>query len=177
MLYQWSVSRKGTDLFAKGQWSVNDCWSKERGKGTNFDRYSYCPRSSHPDIGRMNLCGQRRGMLGWSEWSLWTGNFWPLRKAFYVIYEGKRSEGLRLSENTKAFRVSISLWKDGAGWLLGVLQEFYWTNGGKLWGRNKKGRKHNLWVALGRDRRERVLVLHRRRGRQWGGSFYTKEQR
>lgn len=89
-----------------------------------------------------------------------------MRKAFYVIYEGKRSEGLRLSENNKAFRVSISLWKDGAGWLLGVLQEFYWTNGGKLWGRNKKGRKHNLWVALGRDRRERVLVLHRRRGRQ-----------
>lgn len=40
-----------------------------------------------------------------------------------------------------------------------MLKEFYWSKDERFWGRSKKGRRHNLWVALGRNKRGRFLVF------------------
>lgn len=74
-------------------------------------------------------------------------------------------EGIRVSDDGRAFRVSISFWKDEVKWLLGALWNFYWTKGGKAWGWNKGDRNHNFWVALGRNRKGRFLVLIEEKGK------------
>lgn len=35
--------------------------------------------------------------------------------------------------------------------LLSVLKEFFWSRGRKALGRNRRGLRHNLWMALGQN--------------------------
>lgn len=59
-------------------------------------------------------------------------------KSFDVACEGRRMEGIRISKNGRAFRVSISLEKETA-WLIDAFEDFYWKNGGKTWGKHTAG--------------------------------------
>lgn len=54
-------------------------------------------------------------------------------KSLDVVCEGKKANKIRVSEKERDFRVSITFLEDEVQWLLGVLQEFYWTKDGKAW--------------------------------------------
>lgn len=74
----------------------------------------------------------------------------------------EKSEGIRVSENGRSFRVSISFWKKKwtGSW------EFYtnFTVLKNLWGRNKMGKSHNLWMAKCKNRRGRLLIFTKEKG-------------
>lgn len=60
------------------------------------------------------------------------------RKSFNIVCEGKKLDGLRISENQMENRVSITLNKDEVAWIVHILSDFYWNKGGETWGKTKK---------------------------------------
>lgn len=63
----------------------------------------------------------------------WTRKFLVMQsKLLYVIFEGKKVNEIRASENRRGFRASITFWEDEVEWSLVALHEFYWMKEGKF---------------------------------------------
>lgn len=99
-------------------------------------------------------------------------------KIFDVVYEGKNMQGLRISENKRGFKVSMSLDEEDVAQLVDVLEDFYWKKACKAWGKNKVGRNPKLAVALARNQNGRILLLSADRGKAVKKySFWRKASR
>lgn len=96
------------------------------------------------------------------------------KKSFDVVSRGKSWKAMRICENRRGLRVSISLEEDEVGWLVGVLEDFYWRKGEHYWVRT--GRRETTDSGLGWNRNGRFLVLLEERGKQMNRIFIPDEE-
>lgn len=64
-----------------------------------------------------------------------------VNKSFDLVHEGRRLDGLRISENGRGYRKSIFLDKVEFDWLLDALKDFYWRRNGGNWAKASGAKK------------------------------------
>lgn len=80
-------------------------------------------------------------------------------KSFDLCSEGKKTEGLRITENGRGFRRSIFLDKEEFAWFLDALDDFWWKCRPVTWAKHLVKRNYELWFSYDSNRRGEYLTL------------------
>lgn len=95
------------------------------------------------------------------------------RNTFDLISDGRQTDGLRICENGRGYRVTIFLENEEVKWFLESLEEFYWGNQ-VPWLRSIFSRNRELGIAFGSNRRGLFLSLFEGGGKRANRIFIPK---
>lgn len=93
-------------------------------------------------------------------------------KSFDLCCDGKKADGLRITENERGFKRLIFLDKEEFVWFLDALGDFWWKSKLGTWAKNFVRRNYKIWLTYGSNWRGKYLNLSVQGGRSVKRIFF-----